>query len=75
MQRATPGLIIKIGTHRPLVVCFVGKVIWSHVEPQLVRISKEKGNQVQKRRFSYDLQPYKLVYPEDTLEGRSVRRI
>ena len=69
MQDAAPGLIAKIGTYKPLVVCFVGKVIWSHVEPHLVRVSKEKGKRSRKRLFTYDLQPYKLVYSEDILKG------
>jgi len=71
MQEAVPGLMAKIGTHKPLITCFVGKVIWNHVEPHLARVSKEKGKRVPKRPFAYDLQPYKLVYSEGILKGRS----
>lgn len=74
MQDATPGVIVKVGTHSPLIVCFVGKVIWNHVEPYLERASKEKGKRVPKRPFVYDLQPYKLVYSEDTPKGWSAQR-
>lgn len=72
MLDAAPGLMAKIGTYKPLVVCFVGKIIWNHVERHLVRVSKEKGKRLRKRQFSYDLQPYKLVYPEDVIGGSSV---
>jgi hypothetical protein len=71
MQDAAPGLIAKIGTYKPLVVCFVGKIIWNHVERYLVRVSKQKGKR--KEPFAYDLQPYKLVYPEDVPDGLSAR--
>jgi len=68
MQDAAPGLIAKIGMYKPLVICFVGKVIWNNVEPYLVRVS---GQGKRSRKPPYDLQPYKLVYSEDTLEGPS----
>lgn len=74
MQDAAPGLITKIGKHTPLIVCFVGKVIWNHFESHLVRVSKEKGKRVPNRPFAYDLQPYKLVYSEDILNGWFARR-
>jgi len=73
MRDAAPGLIAKIGTYKPLVVCFVGKVIWNHVEAYLVQSSKEKGKQPRKQPFSYDLQPYKLVYSKDVLNGSSAQ--
>ena len=71
MREAAPGLIAKIGTYKPLVVCFVGKVIWGHVESYLMQIIKEKGKRPRKQPFSYDLQPYKLVYSGDILKGSS----
>jgi hypothetical protein len=64
MQGAAPGLIAKIGTYKPLIACFVGKVIWNHVESYLARVSKEKRERGQKRPFAYDLQSYKLVHSE-----------
>jgi len=70
MQDAAPGLIAKIGTYKPLVVCFVGKVIWDSVEPYLVRVS---GQKKRSRKTSYDIQPYKLVYSEGVLEGSSAQ--
>jgi hypothetical protein len=73
MRDAAPGLIAKIGVYKPLVVCFVGKIIWDHVEAYLVQVSKEKGKRPRKQPFSYDLQPYKLVYPEDVLNGSSTQ--
>lgn len=69
MQDAAPGLIAKVGTHNPLIVCFVGKVIWNNVEQYLVKVSKEKKKRVPKHPFKYDLQPYKLVYSEDIIKG------
>ena len=69
MRDAAPGLIAKICAYKPLVVCFVGKVIWNHVEAYLVQVSKEKGKQPRKQPFSYDLQPYKLIHSEDGLNG------
>lgn len=63
MQEAVPGLITKIGTYKPLIVCFVGKVIWDHVGPYLRRKSQERAR---KRSFAYDLQPYKLVHCSET---------
>jgi hypothetical protein len=72
MRDAAPDLIAKVGTYKPLVVCFVGKIIWNHVEAYLVRISKQKGKRPRKQPFSYDLQPYKLTYSEDVPEGSSV---
>ena len=71
MQEAAPGLIAKIGVHKPLVVCFVGKIIWNHVEIYLRRVSKQKGKRSRNQPFSYDLQPYKLVYHKTTIEGSS----
>jgi hypothetical protein len=71
MQDAVPSLMAKIGTHKPLIACFVGKAIWNHIEPHLVRIPKQKGRRIPKRPFAYDIQPYKLVYSQDTLEGWS----
>ncbi|KAF9652391.1 DNA glycosylase [Thelephora ganbajun] len=68
MQDAAPGLITKIGTYKPVVVCFVGKIIWNHVETYLVRVSKQKGGRPRKHPFSYDLQPYRLVYSKDVSE-------
>lgn len=73
MRDAAPGLIAKIGTHKPLVACFVGKVIWDNVEPYLVRMYKEKEKHPRKQPFSYDLQPYKLVYSKDVPKGSSAR--
>lgn len=73
MRDASPGLITKIGTHKPLVICFVGKIIWNHVETYLVRASKEKGKRPRKQPFSYDLQPYKLIYPENVPRGSFVQ--
>lgn len=67
MRAAAPRLIAKIRTYKPLIVCFVGKVIWDHVKQYLVRLSGGKG--ALKRPFAYDLQPYKLVYPRDGLVG------
>ena len=75
MRDAAPGLIAKIGTYKPLVVCFVGKIIWSHVEMYLRRVSKPKGKRPRKQPFSYDLQPYKLVYSEGVLEGSSAKSL
>lgn len=72
MRDAAPNLITKIGTCKPLVVCFVGKIIWNHVEVYL-RVSGQKGKRPQKQPFSYDLQPYKLVYSEDILGGSSTQ--
>jgi len=69
MRDAAPGLITKIGTYRPLIVCFVGRIIWNHVETYLEQVSKRKGKRPRKQPFSYDLRPYKLVYPKDVLEG------
>jgi len=69
MRDAAPGLIAKTGTYKPLVVCFVGKVIWNHVEAYLVQASKEK----RKQPFSYDLQPFKLVYSKDAPNGSSAQ--
>jgi len=69
MQDAVPGLMTKIGMHRPFVICFVGKIIWNHVERYLAQVSKQKGKRSGKQPFSYDLQPYKLVYSEDALAG------
>ena len=69
MREAVPGLMAKIGTYKPLIVCFVGKIIWDHVEIYLKRVSKQKGKRLQKQPFSYDLQPYKFVYSEGVLEG------
>ena len=71
MRDAAPGLIAKIGACKPLVVCFVGKIIWNHVETYLVRASQQKGKRLPKKPFSYDLQPYKLVYSGDIPEGSS----
>ena len=73
MQNAAPGLTAKIGTYKPLIVCFVGKAIWNHFESHLARASKEKGKRASRRPFSYDIQPYKLVYSGDILNGRPVR--
>ena len=73
MRDAAPGLIAKISTYKPLVVCFVGKAIWNHVEAYLVQVSKEKGKRPRKQPFSYDLQPYKLVYSENVLNGPYTR--
>lgn len=64
MRAAAPRLIAKVGTYKPLIVCFVGKVIWDHVKPYLVRLSGGKGKRALNRPFTYDLQSYKLVYPE-----------
>lgn len=70
MRDAAPGLMVKIWVHKPLIACFVGKVIWNHVEPYLVRVSKEKGGRTPKRPFAYDIQSYKVVYSElGTLKG------
>lgn len=73
MRDAAPGLIAKIGTCKPLVVCFVGKIIWNHVEVYMRQVSEQKGKRPQKQPFSYDLQPYKLVYSEDVLCGSSIQ--
>lgn len=73
MRDAAPGLIAKIGAYKPLVACFVGKVIWDHVEPCLVQVSQEKVKRPRKQPFSYDLQPYKLVYSEEAPQGPSTQ--
>lgn len=73
MRDAAPGLIAKIGAYKPLVVCFVGKVIWDHVKPYLVQVSQGKVEHPRKQPFSYDLQPYKLVYSEGASQGSSTR--
>ena len=69
MRSAAPGLITKIGTYKPLVVCFVGRIIWNHVEMYLKQVSKRKGKRPRKQPFSYDLRPYRLVYSKGVLEG------
>ena len=73
MRDAAPGLVTKIGNHKPLIVCFVGKGIWNNFESYIVRASKEKGKQPRKQPFSYDLQPYKLVYSKDVVNGSSAQ--
>lgn len=73
MREAAPGLIAKIGAYKPLVVCFVGKVIWDHVEPYLVQVSQGEVEHLRKQPFSYDLQPYKLVYSGGAPKGPSTR--
>jgi len=73
MRDAAPGLIAKVGTYKPLVVCFVGYVIWKHVEAYFVQVSKEKRKRPGKQSFSYDLQLYKLVHSEDVPNGLSTQ--
>lgn len=74
MQDAAPSLMAKIGSYKPLIACFVGKVIWNHVESYLVRASKEKRKGVPKRPFAYDLQSYKLVHSEGVPKGWPAQR-
>jgi hypothetical protein len=38
MAGAAPGLLAKVARFRPRVACFIGKGIWVHVEPLLLRL-------------------------------------
>lgn len=43
MKQSVPSLIAKIANNRPLVVCFVGKIIWTIVEAVLKKQMLDAG--------------------------------
>jgi hypothetical protein len=43
MTACVPALVKKIALHRPLAVCFVGRVIWDRIEPVLLKMKENQS--------------------------------
>lgn len=57
-----PALLVKIATHRPKIVCFVGLGIADIVKSKVMPVTAGKGR---KMKAAIGIQPYKLQYQDE----------